>query len=459
MSNPRSRPAVTGTILGLAALALISGALGLWFVDLWGDHLEEREISYFERQCRVRGTAMSESLDRLAEDFVEVHAARTDQAWVADFPNYFRRRLESRAGRRPAFLVEEVSLLVSEPGPAAPGGVVATVGDVLDSYPEAGPPDENGVSIALRSREDEVDLVYWGRIRLPENSPPGLVRRGYRFRAHHVVPPFGGVTDSGRNYAAILVVAYWLMLWIAVVAVYLVGRRQQSLAFRDQERAARLEAMTSAAEGIAHEIRNPLNGIALNAQILEKLQERGAPASSDDFRRLREEVSKIRRVIDDFVSFSRLRDIELSSLDFDEAIDEVLGEMAPMLADVGAEVEHRRADDALLRADHPKLLRLLRSLLRNAGEALVDAAGARRLNIAVAGGRDEVRVRIENAGAVIDPAVLESMFDPFFTTRSSAIGLGLTLAKTIVEAHGGSIASEARPGGGLIVTFELPRRL
>ncbi|MEZ6194398.1 MAG: response regulator [Planctomycetota bacterium] len=397
MSQPRPRRAPAVTIIGLGAVALLSGLLALGFVTLWTDHLETREQEYFRRQGEIRGGVLAAALRDVMAEFVETYSGSPGRAWVHDFPGYFKKKVLDTRGALPVYLAQEVSII--EPGAASafPDGVVARVGRSLARYPEPNAGDPDGIRVGVEAEGALIRVGIWGPVEVPEEAPAELRAKGYRFRTYLELSSFRASTDTGRDYALILVLAYWLMLWGVVVFVYLLGRRQEALLFRDQERRARLDAMSRAAEGIAHEIRNPLNGISLNVQFLEKLQERQQPAAPEDFARVQEELTKIRRVIDDFVNFSQLKDIELSDVDLDEAIDATLRELAPMIDDVAATVVRERGEDARLRADHPKLAKVLRCLVRNALEARIPDV-PHEIAITVEGDRDRVRCRVENAG-------------------------------------------------------------
>jgi signal transduction histidine kinase len=67
-----------------------------------------------------------------------------------------------------------------------------------------------------------------------------------------------------------------------------------------------------------------------------------------------------------------------------------------------------------------------------------------------------VQVTVRDFGPGIDPAKLDEIWKPFFTTKNSGLGMGLSVSKTIIQAHGGNISAENHPGGGAVFTFELP---
>jgi signal transduction histidine kinase len=100
----------------------------------------------------------------------------------------------------------------------------------------------------------------------------------------------------------------------------------------------------------------------------------------------------------------------------------------------------------------------LSNLLVNGIEAMCENdERARKLSIStVTEGPGTVQVAVRDRGSGIDPRIGECIFDPFFTTKPSGMGMGLTITRTIVEAHGGRLWASPRPGGGAELCFSLP---
>jgi len=110
-------------------------------------------------------------------------------------------------------------------------------------------------------------------------------------------------------------------------------------------------------------------------------------------------------------------------------------------------------------ADSRRMEQVLSNLLSNAVK-FSHETGEIRVSGTVVG--DRVRVRVEDQGVGIDPSCLESIFDRFFQADASTrrlypgVGLGLFICRQLIEAHGGRIWAENRPGGGAVFTFEIP---
>jgi signal transduction histidine kinase len=101
---------------------------------------------------------------------------------------------------------------------------------------------------------------------------------------------------------------------------------------------------------------------------------------------------------------------------------------------------------------------VLINLIVNALDAVAGSAGSDRWVGVVARRRDTrfVEIAVSDSGAGIPAERLPQIFDPFFTTKAGGMGMGLTISRTLVEAHGGQLWADNRPGGGAVFTFSLP---
>jgi two-component system sensor kinase FixL len=110
----------------------------------------------------------------------------------------------------------------------------------------------------------------------------------------------------------------------------------------------------------------------------------------------------------------------------------------------------------LVLVDRIQIQQVLVNLIRNAIEVLLEAPGPRELGIETASAGDgTVQVSVADSGAGLAPEVRAHLFQPFVTTKQKGMGLGLSICRTIVEAHGGKIWVETRPQGGTVFRFTL----
>jgi two-component system sensor kinase FixL len=110
----------------------------------------------------------------------------------------------------------------------------------------------------------------------------------------------------------------------------------------------------------------------------------------------------------------------------------------------------------LVLADRIQIQQVLVNLIRNAIEVMTDTANERRLEIgSVAAAGELVEISVSDTGTGLAPDVARHLFQPFVTTKRKGMGLGLSICRTIVEAHGGKIWVDDRPGGGTVFRFTL----
>jgi two-component system, NtrC family, sensor kinase len=219
----------------------------------------------------------------------------------------------------------------------------------------------------------------------------------------------------------------------------------------------RLATVGRMAAHIAHEVRNPLASIGLNAELLgDEIAERG-----EEPRRLVTsiigEVDRLTEITETYLRFARLPrpNLERESIGAIVAsvVDMSRGELAQAGVEVTVDVAPGLPDVA---ADEAQVRQALINLVRNAREAIT-AAAVRRIDISVreaVPGR--IAVAIRDSGPGIDAANLGKIFDPFFTTKKRGTGLGLALVQQIVVDHGGQIEVASAPGTGTTFMITLP---
>ncbi|MFZ5749407.1 MAG: PAS domain-containing sensor histidine kinase [Pseudomonadota bacterium] len=223
---------------------------------------------------------------------------------------------------------------------------------------------------------------------------------------------------------------------------------------------SRLSAMGTMASTLAHELNQPLTAIANYMEAGRDLLD-AAGDGSDEALMLREALEEsakealragnIVRRLREFVSRG---DVEKHVEDLPHLIDE-----AGRLALIGAKERGVRSffdldpDAAQVLADRVQIQQVLVNLIRNAVEALADS-DVRDVTVATkVDARGMVRVSVADTGPGIDPKVAGQLFQAFNSTKERGMGLGLSICRTIVEAHGGRIWTEDRPGGGTIFHF------
>jgi len=224
---------------------------------------------------------------------------------------------------------------------------------------------------------------------------------------------------------------------------------------------SRLTAMGEMASALAHELNQPLSAIANYMKGARRLLESGSDDSTTLIGGAMDKAAEQALRAGDIIR--RLRDF-VARGESDRRVEDVrkLVEEASALALVGAKdkgVRVRfefapRADFVL--ADRVQIQQVLLNLMRNAIEAM-ETAERRELVISTALSADKmIEIGVADTGAGIAPEVAAQLFQPFVTTKRHGMGVGLSISRTIVEAHGGSIAARPNPGGGTAFFFTLP---
>lgn len=218
------------------------------------------------------------------------------------------------------------------------------------------------------------------------------------------------------------------------------------------------EAAARLAAGIAHELRNPLAVILARVQLLRLAVQSPSPLDRDKLARtlttIEEQTLRASRVIENLAAFARPRPPARERLDVAELLEQVLGLLASRLAQAGVTAVVEVASDArTLEADRAQLVTVLSHLLGNALEATPPGG---RLEVRTSRADGRVEIHVLDGGPGVAPEDAPHIFEPFFSTKPGAAGLGLAAARTIAEAHGGSLWLRAAGGPGAEFILSLP---
>ncbi len=221
-------------------------------------------------------------------------------------------------------------------------------------------------------------------------------------------------------------------------------------------RAERLAGLAKIAQGVAHEVRNPIMIIGGFTHRLQKL----APAGDqiqEICRLILAELEKLSRMVREIEEFTRLPEPRLQPTNVGELLAKFLEDNALALAQQGIRLESQIAPDLPSVFVDERLLRLaLQHLLDNAREAMV-AGGV--LAVTVASTPTHLQISLQDSGSGIDPADQPYIFDPFFSTKPQGTGMGLATVHRIISDHQGEMYLTSSPDTGTAVQILLPRWL
>ncbi len=225
------------------------------------------------------------------------------------------------------------------------------------------------------------------------------------------------------------------------------------------ERRERLAALGNLAAVVAHEVRNPLNAVSIG---LQRLRQEFQPADDTaEYARLVDlaqgEVRRLDRIVEEFLSLARPLPLAPAPAAPAALIEEVAALVDGEAQGRGVRVLRRLPGDLpptrLIPLDRDRMKEVLLNLVRNGLDAM-PRGGTLTLGAALV--RDELALTVEDTGEGIPADVLPRIFEPWVTTKTKGMGLGLAIARRIVEAHGGRIAAQSRAGEGSRFTITLP---
>jgi PAS domain S-box-containing protein len=240
-----------------------------------------------------------------------------------------------------------------------------------------------------------------------------------------------------------------------------VEERTQALRDAQQQllRQEKLAVLGQLAGGIGHELRNPLTVVSNAAHFLQMVLEEPDQDVADTLVILQRQAARINRIIESLLGFARTEAPALEPVDVCEVVRNTLAQV-----EMPEQVEVMvRCDPALpsIRADSNQLHLVLRNLIQNGIEAMTIRAGGQGGRLTITAGPategEGVLVAVRDSGAGIPAEQLERIFEPLFSTKVKGVGLGLALARILVERHGGTIAVESDVGKGSIFTVFLPQ--
>jgi two-component system, NtrC family, sensor kinase len=227
---------------------------------------------------------------------------------------------------------------------------------------------------------------------------------------------------------------------------------------RDElRRAERLAAVGRISAQITHEIRNPLNAIGLNAELLEEELEAapGSPAEAVQLvRAISREVDRLNGVAEEYLRFARPPRPQPARQDMAELLGSLLDFLDPELQAARIDVRRDLAPGLPpVRGDEAQLRAIFLNLLRNSREAM---PGGGTVTVRTRRSGEAVEVEVGDTGGGIPPGDLTRIFEPFYSTKERGTGLGLAFTQQVVKEHGGSIECASAIGRGTTFTVRLP---
>jgi signal transduction histidine kinase len=322
------------------------------------------------------------------------------------------------------------------------------------------------VYLARRSRIGRVHV----RIGLEQRymfAAMNLIREGLKKATHRTVDDRGEATRTCTAIDRICDLELAIMLETYRDA-YTSGLRSEQKALSHEMRQIKTEKAELArlaahhetlatigtlTAGLAHEVRNPLNAAKLQLELIGRTAAKiGSTEISDRIRDrvglVNDELSRLSEMLDDFLALARQRRLERERFGLLPLIQEVVELEHPVADEEEVELVIGFCNETVVDADRSKIKQVLVNLVSNAVESMRGMGGRVELGCSTAG--DQVRISVSDTGPGIPPEVVDTLFDPFVTTKEAGTGLGLSIVKRIIESHGGEVDVETSPYGTTI---------
>jgi signal transduction histidine kinase len=260
-------------------------------------------------------------------------------------------------------------------------------------------------------------------------------------------------------------------LLVFVPVFFLLLRRRPSEAQQDQgEPVAQLEELTKLTGELAHELKNPLSTIKVNLRLIrEELEATTYPDSSKagpdkdepKFSRalrkmavIQKEADRLQQILDGFLRYINKPELQFARIDINELVGDMIDFYSPQTYSHSITVRQSLCKEPLIcKVDAVALKQVILNLLINAQQAIGSDG---ELMIRTSRQRGGAVIQISDTGCGIAADKLQSIFEPYYSSRPEGTGLGLASARKIIEAHNGTIAVASELGKGTAFTIRLP---
>ncbi len=223
-------------------------------------------------------------------------------------------------------------------------------------------------------------------------------------------------------------------------------------------RAENLASLTTLAAGVAHEIKNPLGSLSIHVQLMRKALKASCDERSGTIHRyldvVDEEIDRLNRIVVDFLFAVRPMDITLRETDVNSLLSDLLDFLAPEIERAKVRLERNLSPRVPRLSMDPRYMK--QAILNLVQNALAAMPGGGTLTLSTERADDGIRISLEDTGVGIPEENLPKIFEPYFTTKETGTGLGLTLTFKIIKEHGGEIGVVSKEGRGTAFTISLP---
>ena len=439
---------------------LVFGLFVLFDIALFGwlifRSLSQREIERVLLETRTEAEGLAKQIARRAEKqgkdlYTAVAVERETQTYIDSI-------LREREIVRNVEIHDSNGVLVfeghSRSRPSPPSGTPTPPASPITTSPEMqGVPQVSGVQTQVKETIIPFEVPD---IEVPIGDNIGFLRIG--LSPVELSKRIEVLRKELFRQAVVIGVVSMALLLTALTAVWILLQRSRRLELQAVE-AERMAYIGTLASGLAHEIRNPLNSLNLNMQMLEEEIEEGgsAPTGKRLLAITRSELSRLERLVSDFLAYAKPRPLEMEEMPAVRPLERVREILAGEIQKRGARVEvHDASGGARVRVDPGQINQLLLNLAQNALAATEDTGRTPVLDLSATRHGSMVALSVKDNGCGIPPEERERVFEIFYSTRKGGTGLGLAIVDRIARGHGGRVRVESERGSGTTVTVELP---
>jgi signal transduction histidine kinase len=239
---------------------------------------------------------------------------------------------------------------------------------------------------------------------------------------------------------------------------FMVQKLREERALEEKLREAEhLSGIAQLARGIAHEIRNPLNFISLS---IDHLREKYAPLKSGEKEKfeslitsIKHEIQRLNKLVGDFLDYGKPLKLSLQEVDMGSLINEIIALIWAKAEKDGIKIHYQCGEFPKLYLDPELIKTCIFNIILNAFQAM-PAGGD--LTVSTNASDSRASVVIEDTGTGVSKENMPRLFEPFFSTKTTGLGLGLAMTKRVIEEHGGKVDFQSIEGKGSNVTISLP---
>ena len=246
-----------------------------------------------------------------------------------------------------------------------------------------------------------------------------------------------------------------LILVVLVITVGVIRRRQGRRPTLPSETSS--DQFDAHARELVHEIRNPLNSVSLNLQLIEEdlsaVEIQEADEVLNRIRRIRSEIERLNQILTDFRRFTGLPPLSLRQSNLGALIEEVLEFTEPEAQSRNIKVVREIQELPSIELDPDRFKQALWNLIINATQAMENGG---TLTVRASALNDNIQIDVQDTGEGISPNIADKIFDLFFHTKENGTGVGLAIVKRVIEGHGGRVSATSQPNQGATFSIVLP---